>query len=143
MSWGVSPEVRSAWDAPARDPALMKAVALILLELMLVTAIALFFSTFSTPILSAAFTFGFFIAGHFSRDLRGFEQVVESPWAARLAAGLYFVLPHLAQFDVKAQVVHAQPVPFGYLAASAAYAGLYIGMLLVAAMLIFSRRDFK
>jgi ABC-type transport system involved in multi-copper enzyme maturation permease subunit len=143
MSWGVSPAVQSAWDAPARDPALMRAVALILVELMLVTAIALFFSTFSTPILSAVFTFGFFIAGHFSRDLRGFGQIVESPWAARLAGGLYWVLPHLAQFDVKAEVVHGQPVPLGYLATSTAYAALYIGMLLFAATLIFSRRDFK
>ena len=68
---------------------------------MLVTAIALFFSTFSTPILSAALTFGLFIAGHFSADLRNFKQVVDSPAAAALARGLYWVLPNLAQFDVK------------------------------------------
>ena len=44
------------WDAPALDPALLKAVVLIFVELMVVTAIALFFSTFSTPMLSAALT---------------------------------------------------------------------------------------
>ena len=58
MSWGVPPEQAAAWDAPALDPALLKAIGLILVELMLVTAIALFFSTFSTPMLSAALTFG-------------------------------------------------------------------------------------
>jgi ABC-type transport system involved in multi-copper enzyme maturation permease subunit len=79
MSWGVSAGAQLAWDAPALDPALLKAVALILVELMLVTAMALFFSTFSTPMLSAAFTFGLFIAGHFSADLRNFDQVVDSP----------------------------------------------------------------
>ena len=68
---------------------------------MLVTAIALFFSTFSTPMLSAALTFGLFVAGHFSADLRNFDQVVDSPAAARLARGLYWVLPNLAPFDVK------------------------------------------
>ena len=57
MAWGASAEVQRAWDAPALDPALLEAVGLILIELMLITAIALFFSTFSTPILSAAFTF--------------------------------------------------------------------------------------
>ena len=67
----------------------------------IVTAIALFFSTFSTPILSAALTFGSSIAGHFSADLRNFEQVVESPVAATLARGLYWVLPNLAPFDVQ------------------------------------------
>jgi ABC-type transport system involved in multi-copper enzyme maturation permease subunit len=143
MSWGVPPEASLIWDAPVRDPQLIKAIVLILVELMLVTAIALLFSTFSTPILSAAFTFGFFLAGHFSADLRNFEQVVDSPAAARLARGLYWVLPNLAQFDVKSQVVHGQPVPLGYVALTAAYAGLYIAMLLAIAMYVFSQRDFK
>jgi ABC-type transport system involved in multi-copper enzyme maturation permease subunit len=142
-SWGVDATVQRAWDAPALDPALLKAVALILVELMLITAIALFFSTFSTPMLSAAFTFGLFIVGHFSADLRNFDQVVDSSAAVRLARGLYWILPNLAQFDVKAQVVHGQPVPVGYLALTTAYAALYISMLLAIAMFVFSRRDFK
>jgi ABC-type transport system involved in multi-copper enzyme maturation permease subunit len=143
MRWGVPANVQQAWDAPALDPAMLKALLLILLELMIITAIALFFSTFSTPILSAAFTVGLFIVGHFSSDLRNFEQVVESPAAAKLARGLYWVLPNLAQFDVKAQVVHAEPVPLGYIALTGLYAALYIAVLLLAAMVIFSRRDFK
>ena len=143
MSWGAPPEADLVWDSPVRDPALFKAVALILVELMLITAIALLFSTFSTPILSAAFTFGFFIAGHFSTDLRNFDMVVDSPVAVQVARGLYWVLPNLAQFDVKAQVVHGQPVPFGYMALTAGYAGAYIAMLLAIAMYVFSRRDFK
>jgi len=143
MQWGVPNDVQQAWDAPALDPALLKALLLILLELMILTAIALFFSTFSSPMLSAAFTFGLFIVGHFSTDLRSFEQVVESPAAVTLARGLYWVLPNLEQFDVKAQVVHAQPVPLGYMALTGAYAALYIAVLLVGAMVIFSRRDLK
>lgn len=143
MSWGVDPDVQRAWDAPALDPALLKAVVLILFELMLITAIAIFFSTFSTPILSAAFTFALFVVGHFSGDLKNFDQVVDSAAAARVARGLYWVLPSLAQFDVKAQVVHAQPVPLGYMALAFAYAALYISMLLAIAMFVFSRRDFK
>ena len=143
MSWGVPQDVARTWDAPALDPALFKAVVLILVELMLVTAIALFFSTFSTPMLSAAFTFAAFIVGHFSSDLRNFQDVVDSPVAAQLARGLYWVLPNLAQFDVKAAVVHGQPVPLGYLAVTISYAACYIAMLLVISMFVFSRRDFK
>jgi ABC-type transport system involved in multi-copper enzyme maturation permease subunit len=143
MSWGVSENVARTWDAPALDPALLKAVALTLVELMLVTAIALFFSTFSTPMLSAAFTFGLFVVGQFSSDLRNLQDVVDSPAAARLARGLYWVLPNLAQFDVKAAVVHGQPVPLGYLAVTMGYAACYIAMLLVISMFVFSRRDFK
>jgi ABC-type transport system involved in multi-copper enzyme maturation permease subunit len=142
-AWGIHPTVQSAWDAPALDPALLKAIALILVELLLVTAVALFFSTFSSPMLSAAFTFGLFIVGHFSTDLRNFDQVVASPAAVRLARGLYWVVPNLGQFDVKSQVVHGQPVAIGYMALTTGYAALYTAMLLTIAVYIFSRRDFK
>ena len=88
-------------------------------------------------------TFGLYVVGHFSGDLRNFQDVVDSPAAARLARGLYWVLPNLAQFDVKADVVHGRFVPLGYLAMTTGYAALYIGMLLVASIFVFSRRDFK
>jgi ABC-type transport system involved in multi-copper enzyme maturation permease subunit len=143
LAWDVRPEQAAGWDAPALDPALLKAVGLIFVELLLVTAIAIFFSTFSTPMLSAALTFGLYIVGHFSSDLRNFQDVVDSPAAARLARGLYWVLPNLAQFDVKTSVVHGQAVPAGYLAVTIAYAAVYIAMLLVVSAFIFSRRDFK
>ena len=60
--------------------------------------------------LAAAFTFGLVIAGHFSADLKNFEQVVDSAPVGVVRAALYYVLPNLAPFDVKSQVVHAQPV---------------------------------
>jgi ABC-type transport system involved in multi-copper enzyme maturation permease subunit len=125
------------------DPKLLVAIGLILVELMLVTAIALFFSTFSTPILSAALTIALFVVGHFSADLRNFQQAVDSPAAARIARGLYWVLPNLAQFDVKAAVVHGQPVALGYVAIALAYAAVYIALLLTVSAYVFSRRDFK
>ena len=143
MAWGADPVIVASWDAPALDPAILKALVLILVELMLVTAIAVFFSTFSTPMLSAALTFGLYVVGHFSADLRNFQQVVDSPLAARLARGLYWVLPNLAQFDIKADVVHGQPVAAGYLVLAITYALLYIAMLLLISSFIFSRRDFK
>jgi len=137
------PEFIAASDVPPGDPRILKAVVLIVVELAVVTAIALFFSTFSTPIMSAAFTFALWVAGHFSADLRNFEQVVESPMAARIARGLYWLLPNLARFDVKGQVVHGQPIEAGLIMLAIAYGGLYIAVLLVAAVTIFSRRDFK
>jgi ABC-type transport system involved in multi-copper enzyme maturation permease subunit len=143
MSWIESPEFKAGWDAPGPDPALLKAIALIFVELMIVTAIALFFSTFSTPLLSAALTFGLVVAGHLNADLKHFERVVDSRPAALLARGVYHVLPDLSAFDVKTEVVHGLPVPAGYLIATAGYGGLYIAVLLIAATVIFSRRDFK
>jgi ABC-type transport system involved in multi-copper enzyme maturation permease subunit len=143
MAWMAGPASALAWEAPALDPALLKAVGLTFLELAIVTAIALFFSTFSTPMLSAAFTIGLFVVGRFSADLRNVNDVVESPAAGMLARTLYWILPNLASFDVRTEVVHGLPVTAGYIALTVGYALLYIAAVLVAATLVFSRRDFK
>jgi Cu-processing system permease protein len=143
IDWSESAEFKKGWEAPAMDPALLKAIVLIFVELMIVTAIALFFSTFSSPILSAVLTFGLYVVGHFNADLKNFENVVNSPAAVYLGRALFYLLPNLAPFDVKAQVVHGQPVAASYMGLTIAYGLAYITALVVAAMLIFSRRDFK
>ena len=143
MAWQAGGWFLPGWEAPAVDPMLLKAVGLIFLQLMIVTATALLFSTFSSPALATALTLALYVVGHFNGDLKHFETVVGSRPAAYLARALYYTLPNLAPFDVKAQVVHAVPVPAGYLLFNTAYALVYIAALLGAAMLIFMRRDFK
>ena len=143
VSWSVGEPGRLAADTPPLDPALLKAVLLIFVQLLMVVAIALFFSTFSTPLLSAAFTLGLFVAGYFGQDLKNFDLVVETRAAQMLARGVYYVLPNFGPFDVTAQVVHGLPVSAGYLAVTTTYGLAYVAVLLVLAMAIFSRRDFK
>jgi Cu-processing system permease protein len=143
MAWMAGGWFLPGWEAPAVDPALLKGVAMIFLQLMMVTALALLFSTFSSPMLAAALTFGLYIVGHFNADLKHFEAVVSSKPLIYLARALYYLLPNLAPLDVKIKVVHALSVPAGYLLLNTAYALVYIGALLVAATFIFMRRDFK
>jgi ABC-type transport system involved in multi-copper enzyme maturation permease subunit len=143
MAFALPPEAFKG-GPPAADPRLLLAIALIGAELALVTAVALFWSTFSSSaLLSAGLTAGLWIAGQFGADLRNFDQVVRSPAAASLARGLYYALPNFAAFDVKAQVVHGLPVEGRYIAVTLLYAVVYIAMLITAAVLIFARRDFK
>ena len=90
-------------------------------------------------------TFGLFVAGRFSADLRNFDQVVDSPAAARLARGLYWVLPNLAPVRrASRRSSTGSRCRSGYMALTTGYGLLYIAMLLiVGASFIFSRRDFK
>jgi Cu-processing system permease protein len=134
---------RAGWPAPAADPRLMIAVVLIFGELLLVTATALFFSTFAGPLTSILLTLGLWVAGHFNADLRHFEEVVDAPVAVVVARVLYYVLPNLAPFNVKAEVVHGVAVSASHVALTLAYAVVYITMLLLAAMAVFRKRDFK
>jgi ABC-type transport system involved in multi-copper enzyme maturation permease subunit len=141
LTWPASQQ--AAWPAPATDPRLLIAILLIFAELMLITAVALFFSTFAGPMTAILLTLGLWVTGHFNADLRRFEEVVNSPVAAWLARGAYYVLPNLAPFDVKAEVVHGVAVSASHVTLTLAYAVVYITMLLLAAMAVFRRRDFK
>ena len=127
--------------APVVDPALLPAVFLIFAQLAVIAAAALCFSTFSGPAPAAVATCGLYVIGHFGAELRNLGDVVDSRVAALLAAGLSYALPDLASFDVKAAVVHAQPVTAGYVALTAAAGAAYAAAFLALALAIFTRRD--
>lgn len=143
MDASASASTRASWPAAAMDPRLLIAVVLIFAELTVVTAVALFFSTFSSPLLATLLTLGLWVAGHFNADLRHFENVVDVPAIAWIAKALYYTLPNLAPFDVKAEVVHALPVTLRHVTLTLLYAAVYAGAVLAAAIAIFRRRDFK
>jgi len=110
---------------------------------MLVTAVALFFSTFSSPLWATLLALGLWVAGHFNSDLRNFGAVVDSAPVIWLARAIYYVIPNLAPFDVKSEVVHGIPVAAKHVVYTLAYAATYVGVLLTASVTIFGRRDFK
>jgi len=121
-------------------PALL-AIGLIFAELCVVTAVALLFSSFSSAFLSGLFTIAIWIIGHMSADLRAFGQ--KAGGAARpITEALYHVLPNLRNFDVKAQVVYGLPIPGDLVTYVLLYGAVYVSLVLVAATLIFERRDF-
>ncbi len=143
LSWTTDDWIKQGWRAPALDPRLLLPIALIGVQLMLTTAVAVFFSTFSSPLLSMLFTLGVWVAGHFSGDLRNFQAAVDSPAAAAVARGLYYVLPNLAAIDVKNEIVHGRAVPWQAVGIGVAALASYIGVLVAASTLVFNRRDFK
>jgi ABC-type transport system involved in multi-copper enzyme maturation permease subunit len=135
--------VQQGWRAPALDLRLLLPIGLTLVQLTLVTAVALFFSTFSSPLLATLFTLGVWVAGQFSADLRDFGTAVDAPVAAAIAKAVYFVLPNLSALDVKNQVVHGLAIAWPALGAAVAATALYISLVLTAASAVFARRDFK
>ncbi|HEU5322041.1 MAG TPA: ABC transporter permease subunit [Methylomirabilota bacterium] len=122
---------------------LWPAVALIYAELTVLTALALLFSTFASPVVSAFATLALFVIGHFSADLRGLGELIESPAAARVLDALHLALPNFANFAFITPAAHGiMPSP-AHVGTAAAYAAAYGAVLLAAAALVFSRRDFK
>jgi len=124
------------------EGALLVAVAYIFLELVLITAVAILFSSFSTPILSSLFALGFYLIGHLSW---GLELILKkmAPGAGRtLVRALYTVLPDLENFNFKTEVVHGLAIPPAIYLSSFVYGLCYTVFILALAVLIFRRRDF-
>lgn len=122
---------------------LWPAAYLIFLELTIITAVALFFSCFSSPALSALFTLLIFLIGRWSPDLKLFAETADSSVTQLVCRALYYLLPNLANFNFINEAAYVQAVPIRSLVGGTIYAIGYIAVLLAAAVLIFERRNFK
>lgn len=133
VSRGWDPLVAVIWPA----------ILLIYVELMILTGVALLFSSFSSPALSALLTFFVFIIGHFSADLKSLAGSMGSSGARWLFGGLYYLLPNLANLSFITPAAHGQVPASPHLVAALLYSSVYVLVILSAATLIFSRRNFK
>jgi ABC-type transport system involved in multi-copper enzyme maturation permease subunit len=130
-----------AQDVPI-ESMLFKALGLIFLEFMVITAVALLCSTFTSATLSAIFTLATYVIGHLTADLKAFGEKMDEGMRV-VANGLYYVLPNLERFNLKGNVIHHTEVPATDLFLIVAYGLTYVLFLLVSASIIFQRRDFR
>lgn len=127
----------------------LRAVLLVFGEIAVITAIAVLFSSFSSPILSGALTLGIFAVGHFTPELRELiAKVEEAPLRALLRGGMR-LFPDLHLFYVSGSMVggqhvsvHGAYVDWSYVAMAGLYGTLYCAAAIALAMIVFSRRDF-
>lgn len=122
--------------------ALFQAVELIFVEVLLVTALALFFSTFTSSSLSAIMTIGMYVIGHLTTDMKGFAQNSQSEAIMAFVTGLYYLCPNLESLNIKGQAATGIPVTLTYQALATGYGLLYATILVVSACAIFRKRDF-
>ncbi len=113
------------------------------MELALVVAIATFFSAFTTPMLAALFTTGIWVVGQLTRDLRDIGAGSEAPGIQRATALLHRVLPDLESFNLSIQAAHQLPVMPSDVWLPLLYGVSYTIIVLVAAVAVFDRRDFR
>jgi ABC-type transport system involved in multi-copper enzyme maturation permease subunit len=118
-------------------------ILLIFFELTILTGVATLFSSFSSPALSALLTFFVFLIGHFSSSLRDLAQGLSSQSATYFFDAIYYLLPNLSHFTFVTNAAHGDVPPLAMLGGSILYAIVFDAVLVAAATLIFSRRNFK
>lgn len=119
------------------------AIYLIFLELTILTAVSILFSSFSSPALSALLSFFIFIIGHFSASLNDLAKNIGSIFAKYFFGTIYYLAPNLSFYSFIANSSHGDIPPNSMIFGSLAYAVIYVSILLVITVLIFSRRNFK
>lgn len=116
----------------------------ILLQLMIVVAVALFFSSFSTPLLSGLLTALVWLVGNLRSQLNAIIELMAekaNPLAGALDV-LQSLLPNLEALNLATEITHRAPIPAGYLLSAFWYAATYSAIVLVFSVLIFRQRDF-
>ncbi|MFY9804410.1 MAG: ABC transporter permease [Candidatus Acidiferrales bacterium] len=125
------------------DVTILVAIYFILLELALITALALFFSCFSSPLLSTLYTLGIYVVGVFAPGIKQVGEYTQNPAAASAARFVYYLLPNFHNFNVIAAAAHGEAIPFSLIWHNTLYAVLYVAAILVAASAVFSGRNLK
>ncbi|MCP4606276.1 MAG: ABC transporter permease subunit [Proteobacteria bacterium] len=125
------------------------AVALILCETTVIIAMALFFTSFSSPFLSGLFCIGIFIAGRNAEFINQLAARKSMAWMAPFLEIVSATFPNFYLFYPSGKMVegswatvHGQFVESGYIFSAAGYAVVYIAAFLILSILLLSRRDF-
>lgn len=122
---------------------LVPAIVLILLELAIVTAFALLFSSLTNPILAAVWTFAVYVAGHLSWSLLLLHDKLPPGVGRQLCKIVYWIMPNLDRLNIKAEVVHATPFPPSLVPFALLYGAGYAVLVLLLACVAFQNKDFR
>ena len=111
-------------------------------EWLLIAAIALMFSSFSTPLLSVMLTLATFLMGHLSSSLLMLRARLATWTANIILSALYYVIPDLELFNIRSHVVHNLPLPPKHFLDSSLYWVLYLAAVFLFSIRIFQKKDF-
>lgn len=137
-----------AWQGGGMSEAVVKAIVLSWLEVLVVAAIAIFFSSFSTPFLSGIFALGIWVLGRLTPDIVSATKSASA--AISTVAGIALrIIPDVHVYAVSGRTldgqytsIHGEFVPWSYVGLASLHGlGWIVGLLAFAAVL-FQRRDF-
>ncbi len=117
------------------------AVGAIILEAWLLTAVSLLFSTFTSPLSSAVYTFGVTLIGHGSATIWLLAEK-GSPVVRGLLEGVYYLFPNLEKFNLRNDVVFNLVPDVAQVGWILLYFVGYTAFLLILGVSIFRRHEF-
>mgnify|MGYP002636041849 CR=1 FL=1 len=125
---------------------LLMALLLSYVEIVLITAIATFFSALSSPVLSGVMTLGLFVCGRVSYVITDLMTAtkgvfVEVEFMRWLGNALVALVPDLSTFNVADEILLGWTISTDYLINATVYGLSYAAVFLIAGLIVFERRD--
>ena len=120
----------------------LAALVLIYVELCLLSAFAMVFSSFTTQTLGVIFTICIFVIGHLAGDLALLAQRLTG-LSQQSVNVLSMILPNLDLLNVKTQAANGLPIAPGFVVKASLYGFSYSAIAVFFASTLFARRDFK
>ncbi len=125
-------------------PLFYEAVLSIYGELIIVAAVAVFFSSFSTPYVSGLLSLAVWVSGTLAGVLRKMTDVPEiDPETVHFIKTIYYFLPDFSRLNLKDRVPYDIPPPQGYYIDAPLFVVTWSLGLLLVAVFLFDRRDLK
>lgn len=112
------------------------------LELMLLIAVAIVFSVFTSSVLAFVMSSGIYLMGNISRDILELTKISKSESIATLTQTLYLILPDLSRLDFKNTAVYGLLPSNLELLNNGLYGIFYTLVLLAIAIVLFTRKEF-
>ena len=122
---------------------MLKGVMMTFFQMMLLGAMAIFFSTFATPVVNFFLSFGIFMLGNMSVVT---ESLTKNPNPATriLSSIVHFLLPNFGNFNIQNKLIHPEVQITNenvFIMQNVVYALIYSSVLLNLAILVFDRRE--
>ena len=136
------------WQHLGIQPEILRALVLAWMEVLTVAAIAIFFSSFSTPFLSGIFALAMWALGRVTPDILAATKAATA-WIHATARVALEIVPDIHLFSPSGRVIdgtavsiHGDFVSWGYVGLASLHGLGWIVGLLAFACLLFHRRDF-
>lgn len=132
-----------AWQERHFAPDMLKGVLLTFFQMMLLGAMAIFFSTFATPVVNFFLSFSLFIVGNMSAVTESLTSN-KNPVTRILASVVHFLIPNFGNFNIQNKLIHPEVTISNetvFIVQNIVYALIYSAVLLILAILVFDRRE--
>lgn len=125
------------------SPEMIMGVMLTFFQMMLLGALAIFFSTFATPVVNFFLSFSIFMVGNMSSVTESLTTN-KNPATALIGKVIHFVLPNFGNFNLQNKLIHPETQITNqnvFVTQNIVYAIIYSSVLLILAILVFDRRE--